>query len=154
MKRRRKLNAYVRPCNKNQKERSDLMIDGNGTIRLVINSKPFSTKNSRQLARGRSFINAKAKNAMRHAEAELAEQWQREPSKARWDLEVRIFYKNRASWLDRDNALSFVFDVMKGVIIEDDSDRYIANVFAPSPQVSANKEARIEIYMKENREAA
>ena len=49
-------------------------------INLVINSRPYSTKNNRQLANRRSFINKIAKKALDEAKWGFKCQWKGKPS--------------------------------------------------------------------------
>ena len=117
-------------------------------INLVINSRPYSTKNNRQLARKRSFINKVAKKALDEAKWGFKQQWKKKPSKEKHNIEISIFYKDKRSWLDPDNAAAFVLDALKGIVIEDDSPTYIGDLLVRSPELSRQGRAHIDVVLK------
>lgn len=123
---------------------------------LKINSRPASFKNNRQLTtRGGKLATLKSKYAidmMNAAKWELKSQWKGEPSIDCWDIEIWFYYKDKKSWLDSDGAYAFVLDCLKGVVIEDDSYKYVGDTYLNRPRLSRNKKDYIEITLTKREE--
>ncbi len=115
--------------------------------RYTLHSRPVSTKNSRVLGGGRSFMSKAARTRMAQLKMQLEVQHKHAgPLPGRYALELTVTYGNRASWLDGDNALSFVLDLVKKILVPDDSPLYLPRLSVESRLGAAD---RMDILLRE-----
>jgi Holliday junction resolvase RusA-like endonuclease len=117
------------------------------TYSYRIPDKVMSTKNSRTLASGKSFINAKAQRWLDNARAELATQHRGDPLTGCYCLMVKIYYADGRGHCDIDNAVAAVCDALKTIVIVDDSPKYIGRLEAES-RVSRIGESYCEVTLR------
>ncbi len=101
---------------------------GKGMLKALayrIEGRPVSTKNSRALGNGRSFMSKAARDALRDAQAQLRALHPGPPLPGCYDMTVTVNYSNRRSWLDSDNVLNFCGDLVKGVLVPDDKPAHL-----------------------------
>ena len=110
-----------------------------------IMGRPVSTKNSRVLGKGRSFMSRPAQTAITDARQQLGLQHRREPLTGLYDVHIQVWYGNRAGHLDLDNASSFYLDALKKLVIQDDSPRYVRSLHISS-EVGPNDYADLQLF--------
>jgi Holliday junction resolvase RusA-like endonuclease len=118
------------------------------TFEFRITGRPYSTKNSRSLANGRSFMSKGATQWIANARKELRAQFSGDPLTGPYEVSVRAYYADGRHHLDLDNMCSAALDALKGLVLLDDSPRYICKLTASS-QVSRVGEAYMEITLTE-----
>lgn len=114
----------------------------------TINSRVHSTKNSRALGNGSSFLNAKARAWLEAARQELRAQHKGKPLEGCYCVQLVIYYTDGRWNLDVDNASAGVLDSLKGIVVVDDSPKYIARLEVESRR-SRQKKSYVEITIRE-----
>ena len=114
----------------------------------TINSRVHSTKNSRALGNGRSFLNAKARAWLEAARQELRTQHKGKPLEGCYCVQLVIYYADGRWNLDVDNAASGVLDSLKGIVVVDDSPTYISKLEVESRRSRQGK-SYVDITLKE-----
>lgn len=115
--------------------------------RYTLHSRPVSTKNSRVLGGGRSFMSRAAKERMAELKTQLQAQHRHAPPlSGQFALEAVVTYGNRAGWLDGDNSLSCILDSVKGILVPDDSPLYLPRMSIESRLGAADQ---IDIVLRE-----
>lgn len=118
------------------------------SLHYVVSGKVHSTKNSRQNVRGKSFINPKAKAWLKGARLELAAQHRGQPLTGCYQVDLRIYYADGRGHCDLDNASSGLLDCLKGIVVVDDSPKYIGRLTVES-EISRYARAHVEIVLRE-----
>ena len=117
-----------------------------------LEGRPYSLKNSRRtITRGNRTMNvrnAKAEGWLQGARRALKDQHQGPLLEAQHRVSISVYYADRRWWLDQCAIAEAVFDALKGVVVPDDSPRYLAGLEVKPPKVSKQGRAHLEIELE------
>ena len=117
-------------------------------IKLVIWERARPIKNNREgIIRGGKIINVANKSSATSLQAarwKLRSQFKQKPLDYRVELIVQFYYEN-ARVPDTDNALNFVYDALKGIVVIDDKPKYIGRTVLEDIIITRGKLPKIEV---------
>jgi Holliday junction resolvase RusA-like endonuclease len=117
-------------------------------LSFIIPGRVYSTKNSRVLGNGRSFMSKGAAAWLAAARKEIGVQYKGEPLPGAFEVTIRAYYADGRHHLDLDNLSSGILDVLKGLVVADDDPKHIRKLTASS-DVSRIGRASVEIILTE-----